>query len=61
MVGGRMTIDHKEIIDPNFYSVSARLAVMIEEALHRGRTILHTSISATNERFYGSIIWREKE
>jgi len=56
-----MTIDHKEIIDPNFYSVSARLAVMIEEALHRGRTILHTSISATNERFYGSIIWREKE
>ena len=57
-----MKIDHKEIEDSNFYSISGRMAVMIEEALHRGRTILHTSIAAAAaDDFYGIIIWKEKE
>jgi len=56
-----MKIDHNEILDSSFYSISGRMAVMIEEALHRGRTILHTSITADQHRFYGSIIWKEKE
>src|SRR5579859_4183481 len=56
-----MKIDHKEIIDNTFYSVSARMAVLIEDALHRGREILHTSITADSHRFYGTIIWKEKE
>lgn len=55
-----MKIDHQEIIDPSFYSISGRMAVLIEEALHRERTILHTSITADPYRFYGSIIWQEK-
>jgi hypothetical protein len=54
-----MKIDHNEIIDSSFYSISGRMAVLIEEALHRDRTILHTSITADNHRFYGTIIWKE--
>jgi len=54
-------IDHKEIIDSAYHSICGRMAVLIEEALHRERTILHTSICADNSRFYGTIIWKEKE
>ena len=56
-----MKIDHQEIIDTSFYSINGRMAVMIEEALHREREILHTSITGDSDRFYGSIIWKEKE
>jgi len=56
-----MKIDHKEIIDTSFYSIAGRMAVLIEEALHRGRGILHTSISADQHRFYGTIIWKEND
>jgi hypothetical protein len=54
-----MKIDHNEIIDTNFYSISGRMAAIIEEALHRNRTILHTSITARDDQFFGSIIWKE--
>lgn len=56
-----MKIDHSEIIDTNLYSIAGRMTVLIEEALHRERTILHTSITADQFRFYGVIIWKEKE
>jgi len=56
-----MKIDHNEISDTSFYLISGRMAVLIEEALHRGREILHTSISGDSHRFYGTIIWKEKE
>ena len=56
-----MKIDHQEIIDSSFYSISSRMAFLIEEALHRGREILHTSITAADQgRFYGTIIWKEE-
>lgn len=56
-----MKIDHTEILDNNFYSISGRMALLIEEALHRGREILHTSITAGPHRFYGTIIWKEND
>lgn len=55
-----MNIDHQEIVDTNFYSISGRMAFLIEEAFHRNREILHTSITAIGVHFYGSIIWRDK-
>jgi hypothetical protein len=56
-----MKTGHYEIMDTNFYSISGRMAVLIEDVLHRERVILHTSICADNNRFYGCIIWKEKE
>lgn len=56
-----MKINHKEIIATDLYSIVGRMAILIEETLHRERTILHTSIFANNERFFGAIIWQEKE
>lgn len=55
-----IVVDHQEIMDSNFFSISGRMAVLIEEAIHRGRTIVHTSIAADNHRFYGTIIWKEE-
>lgn len=56
-----MKIEHQEIIDVGFYSICNRMATLIQEALHRNREILHTSISGDSHRFYGTIIWKEKE
>ena len=52
--------NHKEIVDSSFYGIASKMAVLIEEALHRDRTILHTSITSDSYRFYGVIIWQEK-
>lgn len=55
-------IGQNVITDPDFFSISGRMAILIEEALHRNREILHTSISAASaDDFYGTIIWKEKE
>ena len=55
-----MKVEHEEIIDSNsYYSISSRMAAVIEETLHRGRKIVATVICADNHRFYGSIFWTE--
>jgi hypothetical protein len=56
-----MKIDHSEIVDTSFYSISGRMAVLINEALSRGGTILHTSICGLDGHFFGSIVWEEKQ
>lgn len=54
-----MKVEHYEIIDSNYFSINGRMAVLIEEALRRGRKIQAVTISADNGRFYGSIFWTE--
>jgi hypothetical protein len=57
-----MKIDHKIIIESGAYdSAVERLQILIEVALHRGRKILHTSITGDSNRFYACIIWQEEE
>lgn len=56
-----MKIDHDEIIDTSFYSITSRMTSLIKETLHLQREILHTSITADKFRFYGTIIWKEND
>lgn len=48
------------IMDTDYRSISNRMAIMIEEALHRGRKVQAVTItSASADDFYGSIFWTE--
>ena len=55
-----MKVDSKIIESRSHRDIVERLAILIEEATHRERVILHTSICAASaDDFYAAIVWKE--
>jgi len=54
-------VSYKAILDSNFDSACERVALMIEESLHRKREIVAVTLAPDQHRFYGVVFYREQE